>query len=89
MSKKIALGFLRFVSMLFLIFEKEMSKKIVPGFLRVVSMLSLIFEKGMSKEIVPGFLRFVSMLFNVTINVIILSIRGCRRDVESLYVCFL
>ena len=53
----------------------------MPGFLRVVSMLSLIFEKGMSKEIVPGFLRFVSMLFNVTINVIILSIRGCRRDV--------
>ena len=37
--------FLRFVSMLFLIFEKRMSKKIVPGFLRFVSMLFLIFEK--------------------------------------------
>ena len=44
-------GVLRFVSMLFLIFEKGMSKKIVPGFLRFVSMLFLIFEKGMSKKI--------------------------------------
>ena len=32
-------GFLRFVSMLFLIFEKGMSKKIAPGILRFVSML--------------------------------------------------
>ena len=39
MSKKIAPGILRFVSMLFLIFEKGMSKKIVPGILRLVSML--------------------------------------------------
>ena len=38
MSKKIALGFLRFVSMFFLIFEKAMRKKIAPGFLRFVSM---------------------------------------------------
>ena len=37
--------FLRFVNMLFLIFEKGMSKKIVPGFLRFVSMLFSIFEK--------------------------------------------
>ena len=81
MSKKNWARFFEICKYAFLIFEKEMSKKIVPGFLRVVSMLSLIFEKGMSKEIVPGFLRFVSMLFNVTINVIILSIRGCRRDV--------
>ena len=39
MSKKIALGNLRFVSMLFLIFEKAMSKKIALGILRFVSML--------------------------------------------------
>ena len=39
MSKKIVPGILRFVSMLFLIFEKGMSKKIVPGILRFVSML--------------------------------------------------
>ena len=39
-------GILRFVSMLFLIFEKGMSKKTVPGILRFVSMLFLIFEKG-------------------------------------------
>ena len=38
-SKKTVPGILRFVSMLFLIFEKEMSKKIVPGILRFVSML--------------------------------------------------
>ena len=44
------LGILRFVSMLFLIFEKGMSKKTVPGVLRFVSMLFLMFEKGMSKK---------------------------------------
>ena len=38
MSKKTAPGFLRFGSMLFLIFEKGMSKKIAPGMLRFVSM---------------------------------------------------
>ena len=39
MSKKIALGILRFVSMLFLIFEKAMNKKIALGISRFVSML--------------------------------------------------
>ena len=39
MSKKIALGILRFVSMLFLVFEKAMNKKIALGILRFVSML--------------------------------------------------
>ena len=40
MSKKIASGFLGFVSILFfLIFEKGMSKKIALGFLGFVSML--------------------------------------------------
>ena len=39
MSKKIALGILRFVSMLFLIFEKAMNKKTALGILRFVSML--------------------------------------------------
>ena len=66
---------MRFVSILFLIFEKEMSKKIVPGILRFVSILFLIFEKEMSKKIVPGILRFVSMLFNLVINVIIFTIK--------------
>ena len=46
MSKKIVPGILRFVSMVFLIFEKGMSKKIVPGILRFVSMVFLIIEKG-------------------------------------------
>ena len=50
MSKETVLGILRFVSILFLIFEKGMSKKKknknVPGILRFVIMLFLIFEKG-------------------------------------------
>ena len=52
MSNKIAPGFLRFVSMLFLIFEKGDKQKIAPGFLRFVSMLFLIFEKGDKQKIV-------------------------------------
>ena len=39
-------GFLRFVSILFLIFEKVDKQNIVSGFLRFVSILFLIFEKG-------------------------------------------
>ena len=46
MSKKIVPGILRFVSMLFLIFEKEDEQKIVSGILKFISMLFLIFEKG-------------------------------------------
>ena len=48
MSKETVLGILRFVSILFLIFEKGMSKKKkpVPGILRFVIMLFLIFEEG-------------------------------------------
>ena len=89
MSKKIAPGILRFVSMLFLIFEKGMSKKIAPGILRFVSMLFLIFEKAMSKKIAPGILRFVSMLFNLIINVIIFSIKKGYSGVWDLNICFL
>ena len=62
MNKKIVPGIPRFVSMLFLIFEKVMSKNIAAGILRFVSMLFLIFEKAMSKKIAPGILRFVSMV---------------------------
>ena len=39
MSKKTGPGISRFVSMLFLIFEKEMSKKTGPGIFRFASML--------------------------------------------------
>ena len=39
MSKKIPPGISRFVSMLSLIFEKEMNENIAPGTLRFVSML--------------------------------------------------
>ena len=39
-------GILRFVSMLFLIFEKGMSKKTVPGILRFVSMLFNTSKRG-------------------------------------------
>ena len=48
-------GIFRFVSTLFLIFEKMMSKKIAPGIFRFVSMLFLIFEKVMSKKIASLF----------------------------------
>ena len=68
-------GILRFVSMLYLIFEKGISKKIEPGILRFVIMLFWIFEKGISKKIAPGILTFISMLFNLIINVIIFSIK--------------
>ena len=50
MSEKFALGILRFVSVLFLIFEKGMNQKIAPGILRFVSMVPLIFEKGLRKN---------------------------------------
>ena len=48
MSKKTAPGIFRFVSMLFLIFEKGMSKKIALGIFRIVSMLfiSIVTIKG-------------------------------------------
>ena len=39
MSKKIGPGILRFVSMIFLIFEKEMSKITAQGTLRFVGIL--------------------------------------------------
>ena len=62
MSKKIALGNLRFVSMLFLIFEKAMSKKIALGILRFVSVLFNViifwYEWGLE-----GYLGFVCMHF--------------------------
>ena len=60
---KSAPGILRFVTLLFLIFEKGMSKKTAPGFLRIGSILFLIFEKGMRKKIAPGMFKFVSTLF--------------------------
>ena len=50
MSKYTALGILRFVSMLFLIFERGMSKKIAPRILIFVSMLLLMFEKMIRKK---------------------------------------
>ena len=62
MSKKALPGFFRFVSMLFLIFEKAMSKKIALGILRFVSMLFNViifwYEWGLE-----GYLGFVCMHF--------------------------
>ena len=46
MSEKIGLGFSRFVSILFLVFEKGAKQKIRLGFLTFVSLVFLIFEKG-------------------------------------------
>ena len=56
MSKKIEPRILRFVSMLFLILEKEMSKEIAPGTLSFVDRLFLIFEKRINKKIVQRIL---------------------------------
>ena len=61
-------GVLRFISMLFLIFEKMMSKKTVLGILRFLSVLFLIFEKGGGggggeQNHCLGILRFLSVLF--------------------------
>ena len=55
MSKKIAPQILTFVSILFLIFEKEMSKITFPGYFRFVNMLSLISEKAMWKKLCQEF----------------------------------
>ena len=55
-------GISRFVSILFLIFEKGMSKKTVRYF-EIRKYTFLIFEKWMSKKTVPGILRFESILF--------------------------
>ena len=50
MSKNIAPGILRFVSMLFLIFGNGRSRKIALRISRFVSIVFLIFEKGMNKK---------------------------------------
>ena len=63
MSKKTVPGILRFVSMLFLIFEKGDEQKNCARYFEIRKYAFLIFEKGMSKKTVPGILRFVSMLF--------------------------
>ena len=56
--------FLRFVSALFVIFEKGINKKLGQFFLRFVSMLFSIFGKGGKLRIGLGFfLRFVILLF--------------------------
>ena len=79
-------GILRFVNMLFLIFEKGDKQKAVPGILRFASISFLIFKKRMSKKTVPGILRFVNMLF---LCEYFLSMNGGYRDIWGLYVCFL
>ena len=57
-------GILRFVSILFLIFEKGDEQKNCARYFEIRKYaLFLIFGKGMSKNAVPGILRFVRMLF--------------------------
>ena len=82
MSKKTVPGILRFISILFLIFEKGMSKKTVPGILRFVSIPFLIFEKWMSKKTVPDILRFESILFLV---LLFLKNYYYKRDCISIF----
>ena len=55
---------LRFVSMLFSIFEKGDEQKNCVKFFKICKYSFLIFEKGGDEQkIVPEILRFVSMLF--------------------------
>ena len=63
MSKKIVLGILRFVSMLFLIFEKGDEQEKCVSYFEIRKFAFVIIEKGDEQKIVPGILRFVSMLF--------------------------
>ena len=63
MSKKTVPGILRFVSMLFLIFEKGNKQKNCAKYFEVRKYTFLIFKKRINKKTVPGILRFVSILF--------------------------
>ena len=63
MSKKIAPCFLRFASILFLIFEKGDKQKNCARFFKICKYTFLIFEKRDKQKIASGFLRFVSILF--------------------------
>ena len=50
MSKKIASGFLGFVTVLFLNIWKKNEQKNFPSFFRICMSVFFIFEKGMCKE---------------------------------------
>ena len=61
MCKNTVPGILRFVTILFLIFEKGDKQKNCAGYFEIRK--SLIFEEGMCKKTVPGILRFLCILF--------------------------
>ena len=65
MSTKILPGILRFVSMLFLIFEKGDEQKNCARYFEIRKYAFLIFEKRDKQKTVT--VRFVSILFNVII----------------------
>ena len=54
-SKELGQAFSRFVSILFVIFEKGDKHKIGPDFFKICKYTFLIFEKGNKQKIVPGF----------------------------------
>ena len=56
-------GILRFLSILFLIFEKGDKQKNCPRYFEIPKYSFYYLKKGISKKTVPGILRFVSMLF--------------------------
>ena len=63
-AKKLYKVFLRFLSILFLIFEKrEKQKNCARFFLRFVNILFIIFEKRGKQKSWEAFLRFVNILF--------------------------
>ena len=65
-TKKIALAFLGFVNILFLIFENGDQQKNAPGFLGFVSILFLVFENGNKQKNCTRFFRSCKYtLFNI------------------------
>ena len=85
-TEKIVLGFLRSVSILFLIFEKgDKRKNCAKVFEDLYIYFFNIWKMGISEKIVLGFLRFASILFSL----IIFSIKRSYRDFGGFYVCFL
>ena len=63
MSKNIVLGILRFVSMLFLIFEKGDEQEKCVSYFEIRKFAFLIFEKGDEKENCARYLQICKYAF--------------------------
>ena len=59
-------GILRFISVLFLIFEKRISRETVPGVLKFAGILFLIFKKGDRQK---NFVRYFDICKYAFLNI--------------------